>query len=269
MIQIEDFLGRLIKFDTTPSRVISLVPSLTQAICDVGLEDTLVGITKFCVNPSHIKNNINIIGGTKNPRIEDILSLKPDLIIANKEENRKEDILVLEDHVNVYVSDINTTEDFLLFCDDFKKIFPLSRFDTLSQEIKNLNKQIPLSLHPIKVLYLIWKNPYMSVGKDTFIHHMMTTYGFQNTMSDETRYPELSIDDMKAKEIDFIFLSSEPYPFQEKDLIELKKYLPESHMILVDGEMFSWYGSALIKAHHYLIDLQKKCEEMQIIKQYN
>jgi len=269
MIQVEDFLGRLVTLKKTPSRVISLVPSLTQALCDVGLEDSIIGVTKFCIHPKHIKKNTNIIGGTKNPRIRDILNLKPDLVVANKEENRKEDIDILEKHLPVYVSDINTIGDFLDFCDDFKQIFPSSRFDKLSQEIKNKNKEIPHTLIPLKVLYLIWKNPYMTIGNDTFIHHMMSSYGFQNTMSDVTRYPELSLEDMKKKEIDFIFLSSEPYPFQEKDLIELKKSLPESQILLVDGEMFSWYGSALVQAHNYLLDLYKKCKEIPSIEQYS
>ncbi len=117
----------------------------------------------------------------------------------------------------------------------------------------------PLTIHSrlttpdseLRTIYLIWQNPYMTVAGDTFIHAMMEAAGFDNLFKDRTRYPELSIADMQRLNCQLLLLSSEPFPFSQKHLDLLQPLLPQTRILLVDGEMFSWYGSHLLKAPRY------------------
>jgi len=229
------------------------VPSITETLCYIGLSDQTVGVTKFCIHPSDIKKKSHVIGGTKNPNLTKILSLLPDLIIANKEENRQEDIDFLRQYVPVYTSDIKTSIDHLRFVSDLQTILP-------NTEAKNLVDKLTAILpyqenRLIRSCYLIWKDPWMSIGNDTFIHHLMEKYGYENVCGNVQRYPILSIDDIKATRPEVIFLSSEPFPFKEKHIVDLQKEFPNILIRLVDGELFSWYGPKMLEAHEYLIRL--------------
>lgn len=258
MTPLVDQTGHSLTFFQEPVRLVSLVPSLTQTLCDAGLEHRVVGVTKFCIHPENIRKDAQIIGGTKNPRIEDIILLKPDLILANKEENRREDIELLQKDFPVYTTDIKTMDDFALFCRDMAGLFPHSGFESIGESADNVIRH-PYQGQKLKVCYLIWKEPYMTIGGDTFIHHMMEHHGFKNIFSHHLRYPEILVQDMNQSQADFVFLSSEPYPFKEKDVQELSALLPSKKVIYVDGEMFSWYGSAIPKAHDYLRNLLNQC----------
>ena len=231
--------------------IISLVPSITETLFDFGLTDNdVIGRTKFCINPKDLVKNVEIIGGTKNLNIEKIKSLKPDLIIANKEENDKSQVEELAKYFRVWVTDISTLSDNQNFLWEMGMVLKkravaenfIKQIDALFSETKN-------SKNDNKVAYLIWKNPYMTVGSDTFIHEIIEKLGFQNLFRDQKRYPEVSIDEMK--EADYIFLSTEPFPFQQKNIEELQKELPDQKIILVDGEAFSWYGTHLAKCRDY------------------
>jgi ABC-type Fe3+-hydroxamate transport system substrate-binding protein len=258
MTKIKDALGQSLSFRHEPQRIVSLVPSLTQTFCDAGLENRLKGVTKFCVHPGHIRQKATVIGGTKNPRTDDILRLNPDFIVANKEENRREDIETLAKHCPVYTTDIKTLSDFSEFCTDMSSLFKESSFATIKESTDTViqNKHTGQTL---KVCYLIWKDPYMTVGQDTYIHHMMAHHGFDNVFDHEVRYPEINEEDIQNSQADFVFLSSEPYPFKDKDINELRQSVTHKEIILVDGEMFSWYGSAISKAHEYLSKLFLDC----------
>ena len=258
MKNIKDALGKSLSFRHEPQRIISLVPSLTQTFCDAGLENRIKGVTKFCVHPDHIRQKATVIGGTKNPRTDDIARLNPDLIVANKEENRREDIETLSRYCPVYTTDIKTLRDFLNFCTDMSFLFDKSSFEAIreSTEIVLKNKQ---NGQTIKVCYLIWKDPYMTVGYDTYIHYMMAHHGFENVFAQKARYPEITLDDIRDSEAEFVFLSSEPYPFREKNVIELQQEFSDKEIIWVNGEMFSWYGSAIPKAHEYLKQIYMNC----------
>jgi ABC-type Fe3+-hydroxamate transport system substrate-binding protein len=133
----------------------------------------------------------------------------------------------------------------------------------LIQEIKKLffelNIQKSAFNFPIsKVVYLIWKDPYMTIGQDTFINDMLLHCGFENAFNNQNRYPVVNKEQIKQSGAAFLFLSSEPYPFKEKHLIELQKELPMMKIIIVDGEMFSWYGSRMLHAVHYFSQLLPK-----------
>ncbi len=229
------------------------MPSITETLCYVGLSDQIVGVTKFCIHPSDIKKKSQVIGGTKNPNLTKILSLHPDIIIANKEENRQEDIDILRQQIPVYTSDIKTSIDHLRFVSDIQTIFPNANAENL---LNKLTAILPYQENRlIRSCYLIWKDPWMSIGNDTFIHHMMEKYGFENIFGLLQRYPILTIDDIKAASPEVLFLSSEPFPFKEKHIVDLQEEFPNIHIRLVDGELFSWYGPKMLEAHEYLIKL--------------
>ncbi|AYN01880.1 ABC transporter substrate-binding protein [Chryseobacterium sp. 3008163] len=235
-------------------KVISLVPSITEALFDLGLtENEIIGRTKFCIHPEDKVKNVEIIGGTKNLNIEKIKALKPDLILANKEENVKEQVEILMKDFKVIVYNTETIEDNYYLVKNLGLLFNKEEraqiFNLKIYEVLNGAK-----IHTkIKTAYLIWKNPYMTVGSDTFIHNILAEIGFENIFKSQTRYPEVQIEDLA--EADVIMLSSEPFPFKEKHIAKLKEFYPEKKIIIVDGEAFSWYGTHIAKCENYFKEL--------------
>ncbi len=238
-------------------KIISLVPSITETLFDFGLStDEVIGRTKFCIHPSDQVKDVAVIGGTKNLNIDKIKSLKPDLIIANKEENEKLQVEELMNAFKVWVTEIETLEDNQDFISEVGALLGNDDLaDDFNHKINSIFK-VPVIPSPKKVAYLIWKNPYMTVGSDTFINEILDKLGFKNLFKNQTRYPEVSVEDLKDAHL--IFLSSEPFPFQQKHIDELQKELPNKQIILVDGEAFSWFGTHLIKVEQYLEELSTK-----------
>ena len=240
-------------------KIISLVPSITETLFDFGLTDTeIIGRTKFCIHPKGLVKNVETIGGTKNLNLEKIKKLNPDLIIANKEENEKLQVEELMKDFKVWVTAIETLEDNSRFLAELGRI--LNKENTaknFNQKISDIIKGIKIQ-ESKKVCYLIWKNPYMTIGSDTFIHEILDKLGFENVFKNEKRYPEISVEEMKNA--DFIFLSSEPFPFQQKHIDELQKELLNSKIVLVDGDAFSWYGTHLAKCGGYFFELVKSLD---------
>jgi ABC-type Fe3+-hydroxamate transport system substrate-binding protein len=255
-----DQLGNLIDLEFPPKRIISLVPSQTELLFDLGLDDEIIGVTKFCVHPV-IKTMLKQkIGGTKRVDIEMIRQLKPDLIIGNKEENDRSDIELLQTEFNVWMSDIQTLEE------STEMIFKLGQLLDRDPEANYLNHLINAGFNDLRTLaqsnsrsmrvaYAIWRKPYMFAGSFTFINEILGYAGLSNVVSKE-RYPELSLEEIGDLEPELILLSSEPYPFKEKHILEIKATLPEVEIRLVDGELFSWYGSRLVKSVGYLFNLR-------------
>jgi ABC-type Fe3+-hydroxamate transport system substrate-binding protein len=255
---MKDQLGRELHFETIPKRIVCLVPSLTELLVDLGLRPKLVGVTKFCVHPKDIKESVEIIGGTKNVKLDKIKVLQPDFILANKEENTLEDIYLLSNELKVYVSDINNLKDLkglitdisFLFCEEEKGRQLIEDIESRFLDFQNFIMNKP----KLKVAYFIWRSPWMVVGSSTFINYMLELNNFENVYAHLQRYPEV---DIKAlPNVDYVFLSSEPFPFKNGH----KKELPvEDHKIeIVDGEYFSWYGSRLVKAFSYFKLLRDK-----------
>ena len=250
-----DQLHREINISSTPQRIISLVPSITELLADLGLEDQVIGVTKFCEHPGHWRKTKEIIGGTKNLRFEKIESLQPDLIIANKEENNKADVEKLAALFPVWISDIKNMKDALNM---IQKLGQVSNTEKQAEDLIQKINSAHLSLQKRlknnvvkKVAYLIWKNPMMVAGGDTFINNMLECSGFENIFKAKMRYPEISADTLKAVAPDYILLSSEPYPFKEKDLLEFENICPTAVVQLIDGTYYSWYGSRLLPAMEY------------------
>jgi len=227
-------------------RIISTVPSLTELLYDLGLEENIVGITKFCIHPDSIYLSKTRIGGTKNLNLDKIKSLKPDLIISNKEENTKEQIELLQNEYDLILSDIQNKEDSINFIRELGiKCNRIPKANELIIKLSNIYDNLKSS-NKIKSLYLIWNKPIMSVGRDTYIHSMMKLLGLENVMATHTRYPVVSNETIKELKPELILLSSEPYPYTKSHALEFQKHFPESKCILVNGELFSWYGSRLI-----------------------
>lgn len=245
-----DQIGREVEIPKEPQRIISLVPSQTELLFDLGLDKRVVGITKFCIHPEEWFRTKTRIGGTKQLHVDTIESLRPDLIIANKEENNRGDIEGLEQKYPVWVSDVNNLESALEMIGQIGKITG-AKANRLTEEVKFGFSNLTSSKKPLKALYLIWKKPYMAAGPDTFISDMLTRGGFKNVVT-EARYPELSETDIANLNPEVILLSSEPFPFGPTHMKDLQHLLPNAKIELVDGEMFSWYGSRLKLVPSYL-----------------
>ena len=242
--------------DNPPCRIISLVPSLTELLYYLGLGKYVVGITRFCVLPEAKIPKPKIIGGTKNPKIDSIRLLNPDFIIASKEENRYSDIHEMQEGTAVWVTDIATIEDNIELINSLLAQFDIqSDYKSIVQNFTKLYTQGAI-LRNKRVLYLIWKEPYMTVGGDTFIHEMIHHAGFENVTSSLERYPVLSKEEIISLCPDYIFLSTEPYPFKQSHLQEFATIFPDSKIILVDGQMFSWYGIRPLFAMEYFATIE-------------
>ena len=256
-MEVIDQLQRKISLPNIPKRIISLVPSQTELLVDLGLEENLVGVTKFCVHPKYLRKTKTVVGGTKQVQLEKIKALDPDIILCNKEENTKEMVEELEEIAPVHVSDIVKIEDAFELMHQYGKIFQKEALvgtmvNSVGDKIAVLQEQIQNK--PIrKVAYFIWKKPLMVAGKDTFIDELLKLNKFENVFK-ESRYPETTLEELKAKNPDLLLLSSEPFPFVEKH----KKYFSTLNVEikLVDGEYFSWYGSRLVEAIDYFKTLR-------------
>ena len=249
-----DQMNSEIRLESNPSRIISLVPSQTELLHYLNLGDEVIGITKFCIHPKKWHEAKTIIGGTKNVDIEKVRGLKPDLIIGNKEENSKADILKLKEFAPVWMSDIYTLEDSLdmiLQVGQLTNRAPqsLELIEKIKSEFNDL-KEITTNFPRTSTLYFMWHNPSMIAGNRTFIGDMLDKCGLENVANIE-RYEELK----KDKEVDLVLLSSEPFPFREKHIKEYQSRFPKANVCIVDGEMFSWYGSKLKEAPKYFANL--------------
>lgn len=258
---VVDQMGRTVTFEYPPRRIVSLVPSQTELLFDLGLDKEIVGITKFCIHPIEKFATRAKVGGTKKLLIEKIKDLEPDLIIGNKEENTQGDIALLMEEFPVWMSDIHDLEEAM------QAIQEIGGLVDRLPEAAYLNHLIHTGFIDLQALalqqnihqsvaYLIWKDPYMVAGTHTFINDVLTKIGLTNVVK-EARYPECSISQLVDYNPQLVFLSSEPYPFKQKHVDEMKTMLPNATIQLVDGEMCAWYGSRLVKAVGYLFQLQK------------
>lgn len=251
VMEVRDQIGNKVVLERPAQRIVSLVPSQTEFLHDLGLEDEVVGITKFCIHPKEWRKNKPIVGGTKNHNLEKIKELKPDLIIANKEENTEALIGELMETFPVYVSDVTDLENSYEMMVAIGELTGKNKMaETIILEAKLAFDHLEKANETVKVAYCIWKSPYMWAGNDTFVHHLLAKCGLENVV-DAQRYPEKSLEEIQQLNPEVILLSSEPFPFKQQHVEEIESEFPKSKVFLVDGEMFSWYGSRLIKAVPY------------------
>ena len=261
MRPVTDMMGREILIPQQPRRIVSLVPSQTELLYDLELEEHVAGITKFCVHPESWFRTKPRVGGTKQVHTDKVAALQPDLIIANKEENVKEQIEALGNIAPVWVSDIHTLPDALRMIREVGRVCDRAeKAAVIAGEIEAGFKKLHHSSIK-KITYGIWRKPWMWAGADTFISDILQRMGWENALSGITRYPEISLEALAAYQPELVLLSSEPYPFKEQHIAEIKAVLPAADVLLVDGEMFSWYGSRLLYAVPYLNSLILRTHE--------
>lgn len=258
-----DHLNREIKLDKQPQRIISLVPSLTELLHDLGLEKRTVGVTQFCVHPYHYQSVKTIVGGTKKVKMDVIQSLNPDFILCSKEENIAEMVLELEKIAPVFVSDVVDFQSALQLIKELGEIFGkriesenlVHKIEIKYNEFQDFIKE----KRQVKTAYFIWKNPWMVAGNYTFINDMLRINRLENVFANKDRYPEINIQYLKLQgNPELLLFSSEPYHFKEEDAFEVLRENEKMLSIFVDGQFFSWYGSRLLKAFDYFKILQEK-----------
>jgi len=255
---VKDQMHRTIEVNKPLKRIVSIVPSQSELLWDLGLQNELVGITKFCIHPHHMATSVALVGGTKKLNIQKIRELQPDIIIANKEENEQSQIEELAKEFPVWISDIHNLNESLEMIEMLGELFnKKEKALELTTNIKSTFQQLTNST-TVKVAYFIWNEPMMVAGKNTFIDDMLKRCNFENVfLHKDSRYPEISLDELQKANPELILLSSEPFPFKEKHVEEFQRHLPNSKVIIVDGELFSWYGSRLQHSANYFLELQK------------
>lgn len=258
MSQFTDQTGYTISLSHVPKRIVSLVPSQTELLYDLGLDECVVGITKFCVHPQAWFRSKTRIGGTKSVKLDAVEALQPDLILANKEENVQEQVEALRNIAPVWTSDISNLAETLDMIQAVGALTDTTATATTIQERINTSFAALSANIQRKAAYLIWRDPYMTAGGDTFISDMLQYCGCSNVFAHQQRYPAITLEDIRESGADTVLLSSEPFPFKEKHITEISAALPGVQVLLVDGEMFSWYGSRLLHAAAYFKEIREK-----------
>jgi iron complex transport system substrate-binding protein len=260
MVITSDDLGRAVRHPAQPRRIVSLCPSQTETLLALGLGERVVGRTRYCIHPAAEVSRITEVGGTKQPRLDAVRGLQPDLIIAEKEENRREDVEALAQEFPVYVTDVRSVDDALRMIGTLGRLCGcVPAAATLTQQIAERFSRLKPLDPPRRAAYLIWRKPWMAAGNDTYIHGVLTRCGLANVFAAHAgRYPETTPEEIKQLAPEVLLLSSEPYPFEEKHVRDFAQRLPESRVRLVDGEAFSWYGARMRPAADTLQQLLRE-----------
>jgi len=224
----------------TPRRIVSLVPSLTELVWHLGAGDQLVGRTRFCTEPAGAIASVEIVGGTKNPRVDRIVALAPDLVIANKEENRREDVQALRAAgIDVLLTDPNSVAEALAMV---SKLGALLGFETAAAELVSATTAEFAERFPPKrprVFVAVWKDPDMGLGSASYGNDLIERCGAVNVLAGRPRYPGLAPGELADLRPDLILLPDEPYPFKPGDTDAYSAIAPA---IVVDGKLLWWYG---------------------------
>ncbi len=255
-MQVVDQIGQELIFENTPKRIVCLVPSISELLAHYEPTIELVGVTRFCEFPKELRKVKTVVGGTKDPDFKTIKALNPNLVIANKEENNKEDIEQLQQVCPVYVSDVFSVESAIELVVQLETILDINIGYQIQNRLNELKNEISPKLNGT-VAYVIWQNPIMIAGQGTFVNDWLERIGLVNITSN-SRYPTITENELKQFAPEYIFLSSEPYPFKEKNLNEFTAHYKVSKVVLVDGRIFSWYGMAMLEANDYFLDLINK-----------
>ncbi len=259
MMERKDDLMRTIRLDAPARRVVSLVPSITETLFALGAGDRIVGITDYCVHPAAEVRFKTRVGGTKNFFTERVLTLAPDLVIANAEENRRHQVELLERAgLPVFVTFPKTVAGCV------KMIFDMAALTGSERRAEAIVNDIETALNaaraqapdpPVRVLCPIWKDPYMTINRDTFVDNVIRSCGGTNIFEDcPERYPEFRLEEAAKRVPEVILLPTEPYHFTEDDrhgFAAMGNDVPavrHSRIHIVEGELLSWYGPRVARA---------------------
>ncbi|MDM1046415.1 ABC transporter substrate-binding protein [Myroides sp. 1354] len=264
MLILKDQLGREHRFEQSPKRIVSLVPSLTETLFDLGLEDELVGITTACMHPYQLRVTKTSIGEPKKVDIEQIQLMQPDVVVASPTENTMEDIERLQAICPVWLVDVRTMDQNFQLIELLGQLFNKRTearkwMDKISFGQKDLMDFV--SERPgFKVAYFIGKDPFVVAGEGTFIQELLELNKFENVYADRVElYPEVEIKKIRIQgDPELVFLPSMPYAFQEEDAFEIGRFTHHGKTIFVEGEMFSWYGTRVCKAFDYFKQIHNR-----------
>lgn len=260
MPTVTDARNRSITFDSPPQQIVSLVPSQTELLAYLDLNEEVVGITRFCERPEHWRSEKTIVGGTKQVDIDTVRELGPDLVLANLEENTPEDVAALDEVASVFVTNVKTVSEALQMIRAVGVITDTTDLTTtLVGRIISRFEALP-QFAPLRAAYFIWREPYMTAGGDTYIHDIMVRGGFNNVFASQNRYPEVALERLDSMNLDVVLCGTEPFPFHQKDEFreDLEAALPNTPVEVVDGQPFSWYGPRLLETPSYLKDLRER-----------
>jgi ABC-type Fe3+-hydroxamate transport system substrate-binding protein len=246
---LTDDLGRTVQYAFPPKRIVSLCPSQTETLWALGAP--LVGRTKFCIHPPELPAAVPEVGGTKQLRLPDLLALNPDLVIAEQEEQTPELVHELEQHgLPVFVTKVESVTEGI---QGIRTLGRITGCETPAEHwatrIEHAWQQWAPPTRPLRIAYLIWRNPWMAVGGRTFIHDVLQRLGWHNVYAThEARYPVTDLAELAHLNPDAVLLSSEPYPFTEAHVPALRAAVPGAVVLPVNGEAFSWYGVRMLPA---------------------
>lgn len=259
MVSVTDSSNKTVSFSVPPQRVVCLIPSITETFFDLGLGDALAGVSKFCNHPAGGVLNKIKVGGQKDPDLEKIKAIDPDLIIMNREENKPEHIEFLSRYYRTWVTYPRSFRDAGKLILDIGTVFNVgTKARAYADRVRKTADELSLrNGQKIKTLYLIWRNPWMSINRDTFIHDTLSVHGMDNVFArNSQRYFEITDQDIQAANPEIIILPDEPYRFKEKHITEFS-HIPVSavrdrSIFLVDGTYFCWYGTRTARASEYI-----------------
>ena len=251
-------MGRAVEVPAAPARIVSLVPSITEALFAFGLEERIAGVTRFCVEPRERVRGKGRVGGTKDPDVAKIAALAPDLVLANAEENRREDVEALINlGLTVFVTYPRTVSAAIEMLHQVAQMTGAAEAaaKTVREARAELKKAVSAGRRrpPVSVFCAIWRNPWMTVGPDTYMHDMITICGGRNVYADGAqRYPEVTLSDVARRQPDVVLLPDEPYRFGRKHLPEVTALdMPAAvagRLFFVDGKDLCWYGPRIPRA---------------------
>jgi len=257
-MKTKDQVNRNVEISDAPQRIISLVPSITELLIDLGMDRAMMGRTRFCIHPAEKVKDIPVVGGVMGLNRHEIDKMQPDLIFASREENAQNEIMELANDYPLWVSDVHNLHDALAMIENIGEICGKKTFASqLTKKIREAFHQldhIPPDI--VRAAYLVWNKPLYTINADTFIHDMLKRCGIKNIFADKPKaYPVITEKEIRDRKPDFIFLPSEPYPFKEKDARDFSRMFPKTEVKRVDGEFFTWYGSHLVDAPSYFKQL--------------
>jgi ABC-type Fe3+-hydroxamate transport system substrate-binding protein len=243
----------------TPTRIVSLIPSTTELLCHLGLADALVGVTVYCREPEALLRGKTRIGGEKDPDLERIRALAPDLVVANVEENRREDVDALRAAgIAVHVTYPRTAAGAIAMIRELGEVTgTAARATALADDLEArlaAARAAAARRAATRVFYAIWREPYMTIGADTYVHDVLAVCGAANVFADATaRYPRVTLDEIAARRPEVILLPDEPFRFRRVHVRDFAAYpdvpaVRDGRIHLVDGKPFSWHGARLGEA---------------------
>jgi ABC-type Fe3+-hydroxamate transport system substrate-binding protein len=259
MPALVDASGVALELLHPPRRIVSLIPSTTETLCALGLADALVGVTVYCVEPRDVVRTKKRIGGEKDPDLDAIRTLRPDLVIANVEENLREHVDALRaSGIPVWVTFPRTVREAIRMIRELGEVTATrDRAGALADELDRLYDSVAAAVatrSPVSVFYAVWRGPYMTIGRDTYIHDMLRVCGGRNVFDDRVeRYPVVTLDEVAARRPDVVLLPDEPFRFRRSHVGDFASYtdvpaVRAGRIHLVDGKPFSWHGPRIADA---------------------